>query len=232
MRVFFATAACLCTLSATGWADAIGVKGDIGLWRADYSGELGPAATPISTLGYNHEDSRFLHLSVEHPVPLIPNFRLGYSDINATRSEPWGNHTSASSNIELTYLDNTAYYELLDNWVSIDAGLTLRVYDGRIGVTTPEYSANMKLDETLPMGYALVEAELPFTGWSAGIEGNYTNFNDYQVTDYTLKLRYLFDSLIDFGVEAGYRRMALTVDKGIGADLTLSGPYAGLAFHF
>lgn len=232
MRILFAAAVCLCTVSATSWADAIGVKGNVGLWRSDYTGDLGPTSTPVSTLGYHHESNRFLHLSVEHPVPLIPNVRIGYSDINATRSVLWDTDASASSSIELTHLDNTAYYELLDNWISIDAGLTLRIYDGHIRFATPANSASMKLDETLPMGYALVEAELPFTGWSAGIEGNYTDFNDYQVTDYTLKLRYLFDSLVDVGVEAGYRRMALTVNQGIGAELTLSGPYAGFAFHF
>ncbi|WP_339615541.1 TIGR04219 family outer membrane beta-barrel protein [uncultured Gilvimarinus sp.] len=235
MRAIFATplAAPLVALciSATAHADAIGVKGDIGLWRSDYAGDIGSASTSVGSLGYTDETNRFLHISVEHPIPLIPNFRVGYTDINAGRSVEWEGG-SASSTIELTHLDNTAYYEVLDNWVSIDLGLSLRIYDGRISLATPNTNESMKVDDVLPMGYLLVEAELPFTGWSAGVEGNYTDFSDYQVTDYTLKLRYLFDSLVDLGVEFGYRNQALNIDQGIGADLTLDGPYAAFAFHF
>ncbi|WP_049721992.1 TIGR04219 family outer membrane beta-barrel protein [Gilvimarinus polysaccharolyticus] len=234
MRVIFAApfvAVCLSAISTTAQADFIGVKGDIGFWRSDYAGSVGRAEIPVGTLGYTDEGNRFLHLSVEHPVPLIPNFRLAYSDMVAGRSVPWSGG-SASSTIELTHADGTVYYEILDNWVSLDLGFSVRIYDGNISLVTPALTENMEIDEILPMGYALVEAELPFTGWSAGVEGNYTNFNDHQITDYTLKLRYLFDSLVDLGVEIGYRNQSINIDQGMRADLTLDGPYAAFAFHF
>lgn len=230
MRVLF-SALCLSAVSSIAHADVIGIKGDIGLWRSDYAGDIGSAATPVDSLGYTDESNRFLHVSFEHPIPLIPNARLAYTDINAGRSVNW-NEGSANSSIELTHVDGTAYYEILDNWVSLDLGLSLRVYDGRISLMTPETDESMKVDEVLPMAYALLEAELPFTGWSAGVEGNFTDFSDYQVVDYTLKLRYLFDSLVDFGVEFGYRNQAIDISQGMGADLTLDGPYAAFAFQF
>lgn len=230
MRVIFA-AFFLSAMSAVTQADTITVKGDIGVWRAALDGEAGHSAIPMASLGHGNNSHRFMHLSVEHFVPLVPNYRLAYSDIKATRSTVW-DAGKGHSTIDLTHVDNTAYYKLLDNWINLDLGLSLRTYDGRITIITPDTADRIKIDKVLPMGFVLLEAELPFIGWAAGVEGNYTNFNDYKVTDYSIKLRYLFDSLVDLGFEFGYRSHTLKINKTNGADLTLDGPYAAFAFKF
>jgi outer membrane protein len=86
---------------------------------------------------------------------------------------------------------------------------------------------------TLPMAYGKAQFDLPFTGLSAGIEGNYASYQGNSLNDYTAKLTYLFDSLVDIGVEVGYRKMSVKVsDNDLEANMTLKGPYAALIAHF
>lgn len=223
-------ALCSAFLSPALLADVIGVKGDSGLWRADFGGELGGVSA--STLGFSDEDGQFFHLYVEHPIPLVPNARLSYTDISAERSETLANQQLAQSRIDLSHVDATAYYELLDNWVNLDLGLSVRLFDGAIAFDSVAGDQKIELDDGIPMGYLLAEAELPFTGWSAGAELNYTEYDDYTISDYTVKLRYLFDAVLDVGFEVGYREFTLDLDKGFGADTDLSGPYAAFAAQF
>lgn len=220
----------LTTLAPFSFADVLAIKADAGLWRTDYDGDLGGIAT--SDLGFTDENSRFFHIAFEHPIPLIPNARLAYTDINAGRSISWNDERVVDSTIDLSHIDATAYYEILDNWVNIDLGISLRKFDGKISANLLETDNSISVDDVIPMGYALFEAELPFTGWSAGAELNLTDFDDYKVSDYTLKVKYLFDAVLDLGFEGGYRSFSLTLDKSYGADLDLTGPYASFVLEF
>lgn len=214
-------------------ADVIGVKGEAGIWRADYSGDMGSYG--VGELGFNDEDGQYVHLYAEHPVPFIPNARISYADISSNKTWRLGDIDGGTATIDLTHIDATAYYELLDNWINIDAGLSLRKFEGRASVSSPLgglTTGSVNIDDVIPLGYLLVEADLPFTGWSAGIEVNYTEFDDYFISDNTIKLRYLFDALLDVGFEIGYRQFDFDLSKGFGVDLDLSGPFAGFAFHF
>ncbi|UTF60993.1 TIGR04219 family outer membrane beta-barrel protein [Gilvimarinus sp. DA14] len=226
----FATLVALTALTPFSFADVLAIKADAGLWRTDYDGELG--GIPTSDLGYSDENSRFFHIAFEHPIPLVPNARLAYTDINAGRSIYWEDAQLIDSKIDLSHIDATAYYEILDNWVNIDLGISLRKFDGKISANILDSDNRISVDDVIPMGYALFEAELPFTGWSAGAELNLTDFDDYKISDYTLKLKYLFDAVVDLGFEAGYRNFSLTLDKSYGADLDLTGPYASLVMEF
>lgn len=245
-------------ISPLALADFWGVKADAGIWRPDYSGGIASnnfngSNIRLSELGYGSESNSFFHIAIEHPMPLIPNFRVSYTNINSEKTRNLNDFLgeenalvdlsdiSTSTNIDLTHLDITAYYEILDNWINFDIGLSLRQFNG--GISANVFIANepvldttsrANLDDILPMVYVLAEAELPFTGWSLGIEGNFTSFEDYKINDYTLSLRYLFDSLVDVGFELGYRVLNVDINKnafGI-ANIELAGPYAALAFHF
>ncbi|WP_020210445.1 TIGR04219 family outer membrane beta-barrel protein [Gilvimarinus chinensis] len=226
----FASVIALTTLAPLSVADVLAIKADAGLWRTDYDGELGGINT--SDLGYTDENSRFFHLAFEHPIPLLPNARLAYTDINASRSIRWNNQQIVDSKIDVSHIDATAYYEILDNWINVDLGISLRQFDGEINADLLGSESGISVDDVVPMGYALLEAELPFTGWRAGVELNITDFDDYKVSDYTLKLKYLFDAVVDVGFEGGYRSFSLTLNKSYGADLDLTGPYASLVMEF
>ncbi len=243
---------CLLLLSSFSQADALGIRADVGLWQPDYDGNFDTVTTNLENLGHGDENNAFFHLYIEHPVPLIPNGRISFANITSNKTQTPSQLSdspltidstvpltdlSITTNFDLTYVDLTAYYEILDNWINLDLGLSVRQFDGKIegsatlGSDTVE-AETLELDDAIPMAYALLEIDLPFTGWSAGVEGNITDYDDYSIDDVTLKVRYLFDSVLDVGIEAGYRRYNVDISKGTGVNLELEGPFAALAFHF
>lgn len=230
-------------------ADTIlGVYAGAGTWRADYSGQAGEADDNITLkeLGMKEQDNNFYYIALEHPIPVLPNIRLQKTNISSKQTATisrsftiddttFSGSSVVSSDFDLSHIDATLYYEILDNWVNLDIGLTARKFDGHVyaSSSTPVRSERVNVDETLPMLYLKAQFDLPFSGFSAGIEGNYVSYQDSKLTDYTAKISYMFDSAFDIGVEAGYRSMSLTIDEDdITADVDLKGPYAALIVHF
>ena len=92
---------------------------------------------------------------------------------------------------------------------------------------------NVDVDLTAPLIYGKFQFDLPFTGFSAGFEGNYIRYDDNTLADYSAKISYLFDSALDIGIELGYKQVTIKVkEDDVNTDLELSGPYAAAIFHF
>jgi len=195
------------------------------------------------------ENNNVFYLAIEHPVPLIPNIKVQHTAITSegtatTRgfsldSITFDAETEATTELDLTHTDLTLYFEILDNYLSLDVGLTARQFDGlaRVqGVSGGESSTEeVDLDLTIPLLYGKAQIDLPFTGWFVGGTINYLSISDNTVSDIEAKIGYLNGGLgLDFGFEAGLRRMTVeTDDEGdLTADATISGPYAEVIFHF
>ncbi|MCP8898865.1 TIGR04219 family outer membrane beta-barrel protein [Gilvimarinus xylanilyticus] len=222
--------ALLLTLPLTSFADDYTVSGKAGLWRVDYSGELNGANT--HDLGFDDETSRFIDVAVQHAYPKFPYVRLAYTQIDSTRAVRLDPVTVSDAKIDLSHIDATAYYRVLDSWGRIDLGLSLRYINGGLNTDTATQEQHTHINQLLPMAYARLESDLPFVGWRAGVELSGTDFQDYKIVDYTVYARYLFDAVLDLGLDVGYRNFAFEADKGAGSDLGMRGPYAGLAFAF
>lgn len=242
-------AATLTALSAPAvHADTVlGVYAGAGSWNADYSGSAGNPSTSLKDLGLKDSSNNYYYIALEHPIPLVPNILLEQTNINSEQTavvsrtftiddtEFTANDTIASD-FDLSHTDATLYYEILDNWVNLDLGITARKFDGYVraqSASNPADRVNVKLDQTLPMIYTKVQFDLPFTGFSAGGDVKYISFDGDKITDLSVKVSYLFDSVLDLGVEAGYRQLSLNLDdNGLRADADLKGPYAAVIAHF
>lgn len=222
----------------------LGVYAGFGSWESSFEGSAGKPSINLSDLGAKDQKNSFYYVALEHPIPLIPNIRLAHTELSSEQQSliTQGftlNGTSfiagenISSEINLTHTDATLYYELLDNWVSLDVGLTARQFDGYISAASATKNKKVDIDKPLPMLYGKAQFDLPFSGLSVGIEGNYVSYQDFKVTDYSAKVSYLFDSVLDIGAEAGYRNFSFTADDSkVKADLELKGPYMALIAHF
>ncbi len=244
------SAACLAALAPLAQADTVlGVYVGAGQWNSEYSGDAGTVAVDLSELNIDEENNNFYYIAVEHPVPLLPNIRLQKTDITSSETstltssftldnESFSVNDEVSTDIDLTHTDATLYYEVLDNWVNLDVGLTLRAFDGEASVTsrTTSTSETVDLDEVIPLLYLKTQFDLPFTGWSIAADGNAIGYSGDTFSDLSAKISYNSDALplLDLGVEIGYRRMALEVedDGDLTADLTIDGPYAAVTLHF
>lgn len=234
----------LALLSPLAAADTIlGVYAGAGQWQAEYSGDAGDPNIDVGSLGLEESDNNFFYIALEHPVPLIPNIKVQKIDISSQQTSiinrtftlddtTFTAGTNVASDFDLSHIDLTLYYEILDNWVNLDLGINVRKFDGYVTAESVFANESVKLDEAIPMVYVKAQFDLPLTGFSAGLEGNIISYDDNRLTDYSARVHYMFDSVMDLGLEVGYRQMSLKIDEDVTADVQLKGPYAAVIFHF
>lgn len=233
-------------------ADTIlGLYAGVNQWYLTLDGEVsaGGSSINLSELGIKDETSTALWANFEHPIPLIPNLRLMHSAIQAqerstvNREIQFGNARFTGqgelyTDMDLSHTDATLYYEILDNWVSLDLGVTARLFDGYVEVKSEfeNQEGRAELSGIVPMLYLNAQFNLPFSGWSIGAYGNTINYRGDHITDLAAKVGYNFEliPLLDVGVNVGYRVMSLKTDEidDLFADAELSGIYAELQVHF
>ncbi len=236
---------------STAQADTLlGIYGGIGRWQPSLEGDVGDqrsVITSVDNLGFDRESSNFVWVALEHFLPVIPNIRLEYASIDG-RAESTNQqvfrlggrefiaNVPMRTELDLAYYDATLYYELLDNWVSLDVGLTARKFDGSVQVETDLGRAIGNLDDTIPMGY--LYGGLQFPGTSAFVHARLkaVSFDGDRMLDYSLSAGYAFDliPLLDLGVNIGYRSLSMD-SKQFGnmyVDIDADGVFAEVYLHF
>lgn len=239
LSTFILTAACHTN------ADTIfGIYAGAGTWQSEYSGEIGKPSTTADDLGMDENNNNFYYIAIEHPVIFFPNIKLQQNNITSSQSSMTDNNfsignigypsgTTLATDFDLSYTDAALYYELLDNWVTLDIGVTLRKYSGHLQAKSATLTDKTNIDISVPLAYGRVQFDLPLTGFFAGIEGNYISFDGNDLADYSAKIGYLFDSALDLGIEAGFRSVNMNIDDGdVQTDLDIKGPYVAAIFHF
>lgn len=245
--------------SISSHADVLGLYVGGGIWQGSLGGDIGVDQNPatIDELGMEDKQSTFLFAEFEHPVPVLPNLRIAMNNISLTGDstisrdiEIGGDITfpaeaETQTELDLSHIDYTLYWEILDNYVSWDIGLTARAFDGsaQIEYTCPDSSActgetdseQEDLGFIIPMLYSKVQIDLPFSGWHVGANVNYIGLDENSISDVDAKIGYMTSGLgVDVGFDLGYRQLNLSVedDEDLTASVTLSGPYASLIVHF
>ena len=249
-----AAALSMACLAPTAQADTLlGLYLGVDGWQSDNSGSF---AQDGNLQSFNFEDETFTSYfaALEHPVPLVPNIKLKYTELELNGSTmldesfSFGGSdyvvgTQVGTVSDLSHVDYILYYEIFDNdLVSIDLGVNAKQFDGDIVVTGtsqdggPSTTERVDFSGFVPLVYGRAEVGLPFTGLSVFFEGSLLAIDDSKVQDYQAGIAYaLLDNLaIDLDVKAGYRSMTLELDDidDIYTDLDASGPFAGIQIHF
>ena len=238
-------ALCAALASAGANADTIlGFDASAGVWMPSYSGGVGVDNFDVEEFGLAEDNVTFLQAALEHPIPLVPNILVAHSKIETSGSttlnefvtfndETFFIGTEVAADINLSHTDATLYYEILDNWVNLDLGLTARQFSGDMNVVSEFQSEEIEFSGVVPMVYGVARFDLPFTGWSIVAQGNGTGYKGDTLTDLTAKIRWDFVPALDFAVEAGYRAMTLDIQEldALQSDLEIKGPYLGLSLH-
>lgn len=244
------TGAALCvSLASTAHADTIfGFYAGASAWSSSISGEFGTGDASVidteDTLNLDDDTPSTVYVAVEHAVPLLPNVRFAFTDMSYSGSTTLAsgitfddvNFTAGSalsSELDFSHNDVTLYYELLDNVVSLDAGVNVRIFDGAITLQAPGSAlASIQIDEAVPMLYGALRADLPLTGLYVSAEGNFLSIGDNDMQDLTAKVGYTIAG--GFGVEGGYRVLRLNLEdiNSLDSELDVDGAYASATFHF
>lgn len=225
-------------------ADILGVGANVSYWDSDFSGEVvnkGSAVDIEKDLNMDSDSNANFTAYFEHPVPLLPNVRVNYTSISQSGSGQVGLEefdgilpgADVKSDLDLDQLDATFYYEVLDNWVNLDLGLTARKFDGELIVRDQTNTANVSkttVDAVVPMGYLAARFDLPFTGVSVGADGNFVSYSGDSLHDVNVYGQFEIAML---QLRAGYREMAIDYeDDDDQLDVELSGPFASVGFTF
>lgn len=239
----------LCTLaiavSCHTHADTIfGIYAGAGAWQSEYTGNIGKPSTSTRDLGMDDNNNNFYYIAIEHPIPFLPNVKVQQNNITSKQSSVIENNLSignviypsgstVATDFDLSYTDAALYYELLDNWLTLDLGVTLRKYSGYLQAESAGLSDKTNIDISLPLAYGRMQFDLPLTGFFAGFEGNYISYDGNDIADYSASIGYSFDSALDLGIEVGYRASTTNIDEdGVHTNLDIKGPYAAAIFHF
>lgn len=222
-------------------ADTLGGEASLGFFNhapngsASYKGTL---SNMEETLGFSEKQDLFLKAYLEHPFLVLPNVKLSYTTLSHEGSSSvedfsWGDISDFSgtigSTLSIDFSDVTLYYEVLDNWAEVDAGLSLRYLTGDITVNHDAAD----FSNWVPMLYGKARFNVPATDLSLQLEANAISYWDLTAYDYELSARYTL--LMGIGLEAGYKAFHLDSDDlvdGFHADISFAGPYAAVIWDF
>ena len=240
------TCATLLTLPAVSTADVLSFAIGGGIWKEDPSGYFRNqnAGDTINVdvkedLFWKEEDQGYWFATLEHPVPILPNVRILSTSLDHSGSgttsftingETFTGTVSNEGSFDQT--DITAYWEVLDNVVSLDLGLTAKLIDFSYSVADNfGNTTSGSLSGTVPMLYGLVGIS-PIPGLYLGVEGNFIGYDGNDLTDITAKISYTTDFFL--GIEGGYRSQSYTLDDvdGYFGKLEFEGPFLGAYLKF
>lgn len=226
--------------SAIVRADFVGLNIGAKYWSPDASGTFNSTSNgPISLqndLGVQDSDrSTALSISIEHPLPGIPNLKYQGFELNSSGSsvtssnltfnrQTYATGSSISSTLDLSHNDIVLYYEVLDNWVNLDLGLDFKMFDGRVSIDDELGSNSVDVNETIPLLYISARFDLPLTGMYVGANLQTLNIGDSSAQDSTLLVGY--ETNTGLGVEGGFKTFNLELDDA--GDLDTNLEYEGI----
>jgi len=242
-RLLVAGAAAVLLPAGAVNADVLGGGVALSYWYTSVSGvarnTLGQTSVDLDNeLDLDSDSSLMASASFEHFMPFLPNVKVGYARVEQTGDStlvaPFGQISSGSqvqSQLELTQYDLTLYYEILDNWVNLDLGITARSVDAELVVQALTGSITQTdIDTVLPLGYAAARFDLPLTGLSAGAAGNAIAFDGDSLYDLNVYLQY---DVAVMRFQGGYRQIGVDYeDDGELIDVRIGGPFISVGVDF
>lgn len=160
----------------------------------------------------------------EHPIPLIPNIRLDYTP-KTTFSGSDG--VGGSNNVDFSQLDTTLYYEILDNVVDLDIGISGKYISGNV-----EGLHDESFDEIIPLGYVRAAITPVMTDLTIDGSVKYVTYDGDSVLDTRIKASW--NIIRGLGIDAGYRYESVEIDDrfDMNVDTSFQGPFIGAHYEF
>lgn len=230
-------------------ADILSFSVGGGVWNETPDGNYQKVGDPTEVsvtdnLFWEKESQGYVFAILEHPVPVLPNIKIVHTKIehDGNGSTPVFTFNDKDfsgdviNDVSIESLDLYAYYEILDNVVSLDLGLNIRNLKIAYNIeasTGPiiNISDSDSVDATFPMLYAMVGAT-PWPSLTISGELSYIAYSGNSISDFTAKIAYTTDFFV--GLELGYRKQSYVFDdiSDTDADLSFDGVFAGAYLKF
>lgn len=192
-------------------------------------------------------------IAIEHPIPLLPNFKARYNQLDGEGSaiatgniiidgSEFSSEQPINLDAKLDHADLVLYYELLDNdLVALDLGLNVKLGDFELTATGVDpvggpISQSGSYSGPIPLLYAAGEIGLPLTGLGVFGEVSGLAYSGNQLYDAQAGVGYNFldNPAIVLTGQLGYRIFKLKAEDldEINADIQFDGAFAGVVAHF
>lgn len=241
---------------AADFAARIGIDS----WSQDLGGTIDSTNSEVGTvsveddLGFGSETGISYYLMLEHPLGVVPNVKLQYTELNSDenndlqRDITYDNVTFTAnqtirSSLDLNHVDLSLYWQPIQGRFDVSLGFTIRVLDGSFTVRSEgnESVARQSVDEAFPLPFAHVGYEFGSTGISIDAEVKAAAYEGDKFIDGNLRLAW--ESNIGLGLEFGYRSITLEADDldvtdsngnpdFIDLDIEAKGLYFGAFYEF
>lgn len=216
-----------------------------GIWDAEVFGNVnhnGTFAKVKEDLLLKDELGEYLFAKVEHPFPMIPNFLVRKYGIATTGGgtvttgftfggTSYTTGDSITSELNLDHTDLTLYYQLLDNILILDLGITAMVINGNVAVTRSAVRNNKMIDTTIPMVYYNLGIEFP-SGFKFEFVGDHIDMSDGYYCGLDTKI--VYEPSQYYGFEFGFRDNKFKFDgkKSLYSDIDFEGLFFNAYLHF
>ncbi len=250
MKKFLYSATCVAVLSSSAVADVARVEMGAGAWMQNAEGKISYTESGANGNYISNEDdttSPYVWLMIKHPVPVIPNLRVEYTEVedSGLASGRFEDFDIGALQTRFTYdmkqYDIIPYYNILDNtgWMTLDLGLDIKVIDLSYNAAAlgafAGYSDSMMV--AAPLIYARTRFEIPASDLAFEADAKYITYDGSTIYDIRAKVDYTLDitPLIQPAIEVGYRAQKFDIDNSsvdAKLDIDFSGFYAGLMVRF
>lgn len=198
-------------------ADVLAIKVGADAWNLDSTVQKHPNGDKFDL---DNEWVGSFYIALEHPIPLLPNLKLRYNDVNIN---------SGLDEADFSNLDYLGYYELLDNPLgALDLGLGIKQ------ITSGKVNAK-EFEDYIPTFYGAAEVDIPITGIAVYGDASYGRWDRDEAFDVQLGAKYTFDlPLLDLGLKGGYRKLRFDFENfdGYRGENNFNGWYLGTELTF
>ena len=237
----------LCCAPQAQADSVLGIYAGVGTWMQEFDGDITTGVSTVDVvddLALDDDDNAVFYIALEHGVPALPNLRGQYFDVDMHGShrlartiqfngQTFGVAEQVDAVLEFEQSDAIMYYEVLDNYLTLDLGIALSAVEGAAQVSASFRSERVEFDEIVPMLYGQARVDLPFTGGWAAVQMQGIGYDGSDLIEYNA--HFGWESDVGLGIEAGWRAVHLQLDAFDdfdGAEIDITGPYAALNLHF
>ena len=165
-----------------------------------------------------------LGLYVEHPIPILPNIRADFTPETLFVGENIGG--AGTNTVKFSQIDTTLYYEILDNVVDLDIGLTGKLVEGHVSG-----AVNQTFDVIIPMVYVAAGVKIPALPVRLDADFKYVGYSSNSISD--IRIKSVWEVFAGLEAVAGYRYESLKLDENdIYSTLKIQGPFIGVGYRF
>lgn len=225
-------------------ADLFRLEMGAGIWSQGSSGTLkhkndSDDIDLIDDLDVSHSQDLYIWALFKHPIPIIPNARIEYTNTSLDgKSDFKYNGVPISYELGIEQFDAILYYNLLDNlaWITIDLGLDINFMNQSYKFADESAVSDLI---TIPLLFGRGRFQIPKTGFALETEIKYMTYADSTVGDVRVKVDYTFDTaVIQPALELGYRHEVIQTshndfsDLRNDTDIIMSGVYLGVMLRY